>query len=122
MLPVTLPVSFGVKNMSIDTQAGNENGSDFDPVCDPEQVTELEKAAHRWGVSRRIAFVIAAKSRSELTDVVRNLAADDEDALFEMLNEIRGLIEHYKSSLDLFSAVKARLFVAVHDAFDIPLD
>ena len=107
--------------MSIDTQAGNENGLNFDPVCDPAQVPELEKAAHRWGVNRRIAFVIAAKSRSELTDVIRSLAAD-EDALFEMLDGIRGLIEHYKSSVDLFSAVEARLFVAAYDAFDIPFD
>lgn len=108
--------------MLIDTQTGNENGLNFDAACDPGQVSELEKAACRWGVNRRIAFVIAAKSRSELTEVVRNLAADDEDALFELLDGIRGLIQHYKSSVELFSAVEARLFVAAHDAFDIPFD
>ena len=48
------------------------------------------------------------------------IVADDEDALFEMLDGIQGLIEHNPSSVDLSSAVDARLFVAAHDAFDKP--
>jgi len=39
-----------------------------------------------------------------------------------MLDGLRGLIEHYQRSTELFSAVEARLFVAAQDAFDIPLD
>jgi hypothetical protein len=108
--------------MSIDTQTDSGNSFDFDPACDPEHVADLENAAQEWGVNRRIAFVLAAKSRSELTDVARSVATNDEAALFEMLDGIRGLIEHYQSSAELFSAVEARLLVAARDAFDVPLD
>ena len=55
-----------------------------------------------------------------IADVVRNFATDDEEALFEMLDGVRGLIEHYQHSIRLFSAVEARLIVAAHDAFHMP--
>lgn len=108
--------------MMIDKQPENRNELDFHAICKPAEVAELENAARDWGVNRRIAFVIASKSRSELTEVVRNLAADNEEALFEMLDGMRGLIDHYKSCLDVFSAVEARILVAASDAFDIPFD
>lgn len=108
--------------MLIDKQPENGKELDFHAICKPAEVAKFEDAARDWGVNRRVAFVIASKSRWELTEVVRNLAADNEEALFEMLDGIRGLIEHYKSCLDMFSAVEARILVAASDAFDIPFD
>lgn len=108
--------------MSINTQADGEGCPDFFSVCSVDQVDDLEKEANGWGVNRRIAFAIAAKNRFELTEAVRSLAKTDEDAFCEMLDGVRGLIEHYQRSLELFAAVEARLFVAAHDAFDMPFD
>lgn len=108
--------------MTIDTQMDDSKVLDFDPAFDPSAVAEIEKTAQGCGVDRRIAFIVATKSRSELVEALRGLVATDEEALFEMLDGIRGLIEHYECSTKLFSAVEARLFVAAHAAFDISLD
>lgn len=107
--------------MSIEPQQCNSDVLDFEPVFSRDNIPELEGAARDWGVTRRVAFILATMNRVELADVARKLADDDAEALFDMIKSIEGLIKYHQELGALFKSVEARIFIAAHDAFDIPL-
>lgn len=94
----------------------------FGPIYAMTDIYRLEQAIRSWDVTRRITMCFATQSRDAVSAVLRSInSSDDGQEVIELLEGVRGLIEHYRELTTLFEAVEARMFISAHDVFGIPL-
>ena len=83
---------------------------EFDAAITEQQVKEIEEVAHRFGINRRLALVVLARSKGQL---VEPSPKDDKTAQvpFDMFEAVDAYIDHLKGMTEMAKTAKARLVV-----------
>ena len=84
--------------------------NEFDAAITDQQLKQMEKLAHGFGINRRIMFVVLARSKAQL---VAPAVRDDEkmEAPFDMYEAVDAYIDHLKRLTDIAETARARLLV-----------
>lgn len=84
--------------------------NEFDAAITDQQLKEMEKVAHGFGINRRIMFVVLARSKEQL---VAPAVEDDEkmEAPFDMYEAMDAYIDHLKRLTGIAETARARLLV-----------
>ncbi len=82
----------------------------FDAAFTLEQVESIESNYNaRWGFKRRLMMAILSKSSQELMDGFPELAKNNGEAYFEVIDQLEDYLDHLKSAAELAESSLNRL-------------
>lgn len=102
----------------MNTEATKLLRPEFEPVFTDAQVERMEAAHNKtFGVGRRILMVTLARSGAQLVEMIEGMiAGGDDEAIFEMIDQITQYQTHVTDAAELAEAALARLLWAAQYA------
>ena len=84
----------------------------FDAAFTLEQVESIESNYNaRWRFKRRLMMAILSRSSQELLDGFPELAKNNGEAYFEVIDQLEDYLDHLKSAVQLAESSLARLLL-----------
>jgi hypothetical protein len=105
--------------MSASATLGDVLAEPFAPLATVDAVRQMQERFSTQDGSFAALCIFLVAGRSEMTDALKSVGADEAMSVLTGLQGIRESAEHLAA---LARQAEARSFVAMADAYDIPLD